>query len=141
MKNAIKSRNPKAIHVVFSLLMILLPFSVFPQLSNNVTITEEANASLIKSDETNNYIQLNLTTLPGFFERAYLLDLIFADSKLVINNTNISGPSLELFSNKINDPVQLLKSLESYRDKAITAGSSLNEVQKKDLLKKYDKYR
>ncbi len=141
MKNTIKRRNSKAIQVVFSLLMVLLPFSVFSQQSNNGINTENAFASLTKSDETNNYIRLDMTSLPGFFERAYLLDLIFADSKLVVNNTNISGASMELFSNKINNPVQLLKSLESYRDKAITAGSSLNEEQKNDLLKKYDKYR
>lgn len=141
MKNPIKRRNPKVIQVVFSLLMILLPFSVFSQQSMKAASTENHFASVIKSDETNNYILLDLTSLPGFFERAFLLDLIFADPNLVVNNSNISGPSLELFSNKMNNPVQLLKSLESYRDKAITAGTSLNEEQKKELLMKYGKYR
>lgn len=141
MKSTLKRHNKKAIRVVFSLLMLLLPFSVFSQQSNNVTITEKAFASIKSSNEANNYFLLDLTSLPGFFERAYLLDLIFADSKLVVNNTNISGPSLELFSDRINDPAQLLKSLESYREKAIVAGTSLNEEQKQDLLTKYNKYR
>lgn len=141
MKNTIKRRNQKAIQVVFSLLLILIPFSGFSQQSINTANAENAFADLKSSDEVNNYISLDLTSLPGFFERAYLLDLIFVDPNLVVNNTNISGPSLELFSNKMNNPVQLLKSLESYREKAINAGSSLNEEQKIELLKKYDKYR
>jgi hypothetical protein len=120
---------------------MMLPFSVFSQQAGEVKQPGKAFVTLISSNDVNNYFSLDLENLPGFFEKAYLLDLIFADPNLVVNNTNISGSSLELFSNKMNDPVQLLKSLESYREKATTAGTSLSEEKKKDLLKKYDKYR
>jgi hypothetical protein len=137
----IKRQQSKVKGIVLALLIIVLPFSVFSQKSNNDTKAENNFATLKSADEVNNYFLVDMTTFPGFFEKAYFLDLIFADSKLVVNNSNISGSTLELFSDRINDTEQLLKSLEEYCKKALSASTILKENEKQELVAKYNKYR
>ncbi len=141
MKRIARHKNREVALIWVALLIILIPFSAFPQQATKVAERENPFVTVVSTDDLNIYISIDLTRLPGFFERAYMLDLIYADSKIVVNKTDISGPALEVFSNKINDTGPILKSIESYRAKAISAGISLSESQKKDLMKKYDKYR
>jgi len=119
---------------------ILFPSFVYSQ-ENSKSTEKLPFARVVSSDEINNYFSLDLEQLPGFFERAYLLDLIFADSKLVISDSRISGTSLEVFSNKINDKKLVLESLETYLEKALHAGKTSSPSQKEELMKKFDKYR
>jgi hypothetical protein len=102
---------------------------------------EVSFVKVISTDETFNYLSLDLTMLPGFFERAYLLDLLFVDPQVVVNKTNISGPSLILFCERSHDLQLVFKSLDDYRLKALNAGKSITGSQREEFLKKYEKYR
>jgi hypothetical protein len=141
MKNSGTKENIKETFMLFALLLIMIPIQVYSQEISHKSTPDSRFAVVVSSDNLNNYISIDLASLPGFFERAYLLDHIFADPKLVVNNSNISGPSLEVFSDKLNNTNGLIKSLEEYRDKAIEAGKSLSDAQKQVLLEKYNKYR
>jgi hypothetical protein len=141
MKQLIKLIDGKTVLCLAIFLSILIPVSGFSQEEKDVLKVEHSFARVVSTEASRNNIIVDLTSLPGFFERAYLLDLIFADSRMVIHETNISGSNLELYSDKLNDISQVLIALNSFRDKAINAGKSFNENQKKELMEKYEKYR
>jgi hypothetical protein len=141
MKSVLKKINFKSIIYLAFFISSIVPLSVFSQTGKSLVTSDQPVAVVVSSDEINNNISLDLTRIPDFFRRAYLLDLLFSDPTLVVNNSNISGPSLELFSNKVNDVKQVLTTLETYYDKAILAEKTLNESQKNELMKKYAKYR
>jgi len=141
MKRIAGFLHKKAAFAFVALLLILIPFAAFAQQAANKGGNEVPFTTIVSTDAYNNYFAVNLTLLPGFFERAYMLDLIFSDPKLVINNTDISGSSLEVFSNRVNDTDQVVKSIENYRSQAIAAAKSMDEKQKNALLEKYNKYR
>lgn len=141
MKNTGIFKNFKQAFLLIAFLLFMIPVQVFSQGVTSKNIPEHRFAAVVMTDTLNNYISIDLASLPGFFERAFLLDHIFADPQLVVNNSNISGPTLVVFSNKLNDSSGLIKSLEKYRNEAIEAGKSLSDVKKQELLEKYNKYR
>ncbi len=94
--------------ILTGIFLLFSPFIGSAQQNTSKTHPEVAFASIIATDQTNTYFTADLTQLPAFFERAYLLELIFSDSKLVTNETNISGSTLELFASCEYDPEQIL---------------------------------
>ncbi|NVO18988.1 MAG: hypothetical protein HXX13_04775 [Bacteroidetes bacterium] len=134
----------KEIRILFVLivsLVIIVPMTLTAQQQKSKQKALPPFATVVSSDAVNNYLSVDLTELPVFLERAILLDLVFADPHLVVKVTDISGSKLELFSDKLNDIGLVLKSLDSYRDKAIHDNKTLDEGKKKQLLKKYSKFR
>jgi hypothetical protein len=141
MNRSTPKRNQKTALKWVVFILILLPFSIFAQSSGSSEGVLIPFVRLTSSDSEKNYFSADLTVLPDFFERAYMLELIYSDPELVVNNSNISGSSLEILSNKKNDQEKVIISMGIYRDKAITAGKTLTESQKKELLEKYKKFR
>jgi hypothetical protein len=140
MKPLFSSITRKTVITLAFLVAIIGPLDVLSQ--ENIKIeTSTPFARIISSDENNNYYSLELNQMPGFFEKAYLLDLIFSDSKIVINKTSLSEPTLEIFSSIVNDSKEIIECLVTYQLKAIQAGRTLIPAQKDELMKKYDKYR
>jgi hypothetical protein len=141
MKSVLKKINCHSIIYLAFFISSIVPLYVFSQSGKSIKTPCQPVAVVVSTDENNNNISVDLTRIPDFFGRAYLLDLLFSDPVLVVNNSNISGPSLELFSNKVNDINKVLNALETYYEKAILAEETLNESQKDELSKKYAKYR
>ncbi len=127
-------------HIVL-VLVFILPSFVYCQQANTVSSASKAFATITSTDATNTYFSADLTQMPTFFERAYFLDAVFSDPKLVVNNSNISGTSIALFSSKEYDSAKVLESLESYYKKAIAAEKDFSLAKKDELLKKYEKFR
>jgi hypothetical protein len=143
---SIKKKHMKLIEirilcVLIVSLLFIVPLTLSAQQQKTNVKSTHPFAAVVSSDSVNNHISIDLTQLPVFLERAILLDLVFADPHLVVKVTNISGQKLELFSDKQNDLNLVLRSLESYRDKAINDNRTMNEGKKKQLLKKYAKFR
>jgi hypothetical protein len=126
---------------LLGMLVFSLPAFVFGQQAANVGNASKAFATITSTDATNTYFSADLTKMPSFFECAYFLDVVFSDPNLVVNNSNISGTSIALFSSKEYDSAKVLESLESYYKKAIAAGKDFSSAQKEELLKKYEKFR
>jgi len=124
-----------------AILVLILPAFVFGQQTASAGNASKAFASITSTDATNTYFSADLTQMPTFFERAYFLDAVFSDPKLVVNNSNISGTSIALFSSKEYDSAKVLETLESYYKKAIAAEKDFSSVKKDELLKKYEKFR
>ena len=125
----------KILTTLFVILTIpLLSYTQEPE-DTNPFITIEGN------DGVNTHFLLHLDHLPGFFERAYLLELLFNDHTVVVMNTSISGDTLEMISDSRQDNESIIKNMESYRLKALKAGDELPDTEKEALLKKYEKYR
>jgi hypothetical protein len=141
MKRMLRITCSKTIINLTLLCTLVIPFTVFSQQAKSALISEHPIAVVVSTDAVKNNITVDLTGMPDFFDRAFLLDLLFSDPMLVVNNSSIAGPSLELFSDRLNDTSQVLKSLETYYNKALSAGKTLSENQKKELMKKYEKYR
>ena len=84
---------------------------------------------------------LDLTVLPSFLEKALLLEHIFADSKLLIEKTDISGKTLDLYSDSENKQEEIILVLNDYINLVIEEGKKLNSEQREQLSQKYNKYR
>jgi len=123
------------------MLVFSLPAFVFGQQAANVGNASKAFATITSTDATNTYFSADLTQMPSFFERAYFLDAVFSDPKLVVNNSNISGTYIALFSSSEYDSAKVIETLESYFNKAIDAGKNFSSAKKNELLKKYEKFR
>jgi hypothetical protein len=123
------------------LLVLFLPLSGKGQQNSSGTVQAGAFSTDVSSDQVNIYFSADLLQLPVFFERAFFLQLVFADTKMVVNNSNISGATLEIFSSRENDPVQIKASLEVYRNQALEAEKNMPADQKKELVNKYEKFR
>ncbi len=122
-------------------LVFILPTLVYGQQTATIGVPSKSFATITSSDATNTYFSVDLTQMPSFFERAYFLDVVFSDPKLVVNNSNISGSSIELLSSKEYDSAQILETLQTYSEKAIAAGKSLSPAKKNELLRKYEKFK
>jgi hypothetical protein len=127
--------------VLVLMLLIIVSFNGMSQPTLKKSNSDKQFSTLIKTEGYLNYYSIDLDQLPGFFERGFLLDLIFADSDVVVDQTIISGSSLIVFSNAVNDPKQILDILAGFKEKSIIAGKSLKYDEKESLLKKYEKYR
>lgn len=84
---------------------------------------------------------LNLTAIPSFLERALLLEHLFADSKLLIEKTDISGKTLDLYSDSNNKQEDIILLLNDYINLVIEEGKKVNSEQREQLSQKYNKYR
>ncbi|MFZ4547246.1 MAG: hypothetical protein ACOYN4_07420 [Bacteroidales bacterium] len=124
-----------------AILVLILPVFVFGQQATTAGNASKAFVTITSTDATNTYFSADLTQMPTFFERAYFLDAVFSDPKLVVSNSNISGTSIALFSSKEYDSAKVLETLESYYKKAIAAEDDFSSVKKDELLKKYEKFR
>jgi hypothetical protein len=131
----------KGLVLLVGIMLALLPFTGSGQNLPESTKPVKVFASITGSNGTNTYYSADLTQLPEFFERAFLLDLLFANPKLVVNNSNINGKSLEIFSSSEFDSAQVLNTLQVFHDEAAKANREYSDVQKKELLKKYEKYK
>jgi hypothetical protein len=121
--------------------LILFSSNAFSQQSKQeIDKSEKCFVMVSKSDQINNYLSLDLSQLPGFFERAYLLDLIFADPNVLIDQTNIFNPTLEVISSKSHDLSFVINSLNKYFHQSIEAGKDLPPEKKEVLMQKYAKY-
>jgi hypothetical protein len=129
------------LHRIVAILVLLFPLIVYGQQQTIVGNASKPFATITSTDATNTYFSADLTLMPTFFERAYFLDAVFSDPKLVVNNSNISGESILLFSNKEYDAAKVLETLQSFHDKAIEAGKTFPPAKKNELLKKYEKFR
>lgn len=122
-------------------LVFVLPAFVYGQQAATMGVPSKSFATITSSDATNTYFSADLTQMPTFFERGFFLDAVFSDPKLVVNNSKISGATIELFSSKEYDSEQVLETLQSYYEKAIAAGKNFPTDKKNDLIKKYEKFR
>ncbi|MBK7031590.1 MAG: hypothetical protein IPH45_21405 [Bacteroidales bacterium] len=118
MKYLINRIAGKTLFTLAFLAAIFGPLTVLSQENGNLE-TNTPIVRIVSSDENNNYYSLDLNQMPGFFEKAYLLDLIFSDSKMVIGKTILSEPTLEVFSSKVNDSKEIMECLGSYQLKAL----------------------
>ena len=121
--------------------VFVLPAFVYGQQAASNVVPSKSFATITSSDATNTYFSVDLTQMPTFFERAFFLDVVFSDPKLVVNNSKISGASIELFSSKEYDSAQVFATLQSYYEKAIAAGKNFPTEKKNELLKKYEKFK
>lgn len=123
------------------LLSLLLTVDLFAQETTIREPDKTTIARLTAADAENNYYQVDMSGLPGDFERAALLDLIFADKNLVVTKTDIGENKLELCAALAMDINSALCRIDDYYHKAAEAGNGLTPEQKKAKMEKYAKYR
>jgi len=123
-------------------LLALLAILILPILSYSQEGSNHLPFVTIEGKEDpNTYYLLDLNQLPGFLEKAYLLDLLFKDHSVVVMNSSISGRTLKIASNAKIETAAVIKQIEDYRLQALKAGQVMSESEKTDLLNKYEKYR
>jgi hypothetical protein len=98
-------------------------------------------ARLVSSDETNRNFELDLSQLPSFFEKAYLLDIIFGDSIVVVQNSSLKNDFLPLICNNKLGTEKVITHLDELKTKVINEAASLTESEKAIIVKKFEKYR
>lgn len=98
-------------------------------------------ARLVSSDETNRYFELDLSQLPSFFEKAYLLDNLFGDSLVVVQNSSLKNEFLPLICNNNLKTEKVLLHLEDLKARVIKAAVSISESEKAIIERKFAKYR
>lgn len=111
--------------------------------SQNLTGTVQESKPFVKEmGIVNSRIALavDMNQLPGIFEKGYLLDLIFADSRMVIEQTSISSEFMQVNLNEGADKIVIIKTLNEYRQKSLDAGQSFPASEKEKLVQKYSKY-
>ena len=141
MKCDLRTFRHKGLLILAGLLVFLLPFSVIGQQVASKVVPAKAFATVVSYDATNTYFSADLSCFSSFFERAWFLELVFADPQMVVNNSKITGESFDVFSSREYDSALMLEKLHAYRVQAIEAGKSTPASQKKELLVKYEKYK
>jgi len=97
--------------------------------------------SLVSSDETNRYFDVDLRQLPSFFDKAYFLELIFKDSTVVVQNSSLKNTFLPLSCNCKLETKQVLLRIEGLKTKVIRISASMSASEKAKIVKKFEKYR
>lgn len=123
------------------LAIALFPIYGFSQQNNGGGKPIATNVSLLSNDGAYSYYRIDLQSIPGFFERSYLLDLLFADSKVLIDKTDISSNYLDVRVSREEDKIVIVNQLEVYLAKSKEMGEKTPEADKKELVKKYNKYK
>ena len=88
-----------------------------------------------------NIYSIEIQQLPGFFERACLAESIFADSRLLLDRTDLNAKVLVVLSNKENATEDIISALTAYCWNALKSGQTLSPAEKEVLLGKFKKYR
>lgn len=88
-----------------------------------------------------NIYSIEIRQLPGFFERACLAESIFADSRLLLDRTDLNAQVLVVISNKENAKEDIINALTAYCMDALKSGQTLSPDEKEVLLGKFKKYR
>jgi hypothetical protein len=97
--------------------------------------------SLVSSDTENRYFEVDLKQLPTFFEKAFFLDLLFKDTVVIVQNSNLKNDSMPLIcNNKLKTPEVKLH-IEGLKAKAIKASIDKSESEKVLFEKQHEKYR
>ncbi|MBK7175371.1 MAG: hypothetical protein IPH84_19635 [Bacteroidales bacterium] len=123
------------------LFLLLLPLNLLAQTLENDKSEKDPIVKIVGTEESRVHYTLDLTQLPGFYEKALVVESIFADPKVVIDKTDISVPFLNIYSSLEYDSNEVVKNLENYINKAIEQGSKLSVEEKDSLSAKYNKFR
>lgn len=119
----------------------LFPIYGFSQQNNGGGKPIATNVSLLSNDGAYSYYRIDLQSIPGFFERSYLLDLLFADSKVLIDKTDISANYLDVRVSRDEEKTVVVSQLDAYLVQSKEMGEKTSEADKKELVKKYNKYK
>jgi hypothetical protein len=98
-------------------------------------------ARLVSSDSTNRYFEADLSQLTSFFERAYLLEIIFKDSLVVVQNSNLKNDFLPLLCNNKLETKKVLLHIEDLKAEVKRVSGRMSKSEKDILIKKYEKFR
>lgn len=98
-------------------------------------------ANLSGQTAEQNIYSIEIQQLPGFFERACLAESIFADSRLLLDQTDLKARVLVVLSNKENATEDIINALTTYCMDALKSGQTLSPAEKEVLLRKFEKYR
>ncbi|MBK7175397.1 MAG: hypothetical protein IPH84_19765 [Bacteroidales bacterium] len=121
--------------------ILLLPLNLLAQSAGNHETEKNPLVKIIGIEDNRVHYSLDLAQLPGFYEKALVVESIFADPKVVIDKTDISVPFLNIYSSLEYDSNGVVKNLENYINKAIEQGSKLSMEEKDSLSAKYNKFR
>jgi hypothetical protein len=97
--------------------------------------------SLVSSDSENRYFEVDLKQLPTFFEKAFFLDLLFKDTVVIVQNSNLKNGSMPLICNNKLETAKVKLHIEGFKEKAIKAGIGKSESEKAIFEKQHEKYR
>ena len=123
------------------LVMAICPIYGFSQSDNGAIKPITKSVSLLTNEGAYSYYRIDIQSVPDFFERSYLLELLFADSKILIVKTDISSNYLDVRVSREEDKTVVSTQLEAYLAKSIEMGEKTSEADKKELVKKYNKYK
>lgn len=127
--------------ILAGLLMFIQISCIFGQEPGKSDNTVNSFVLIRQTDETRTELELDLNQLPGFFERAYLLELIFQDPTVVVVETNLSLDRLPLVAVSGKELEAVVAVLETFKNKAVEAGRVLPPAKKEEMMKKYEKFR
>lgn len=135
----------KASCFTFNGLLVLLLMLPLMDLSAQETGDSVPGKTIIArftaADAENNYFEVDMSGLPDDYERATLLDFIFADNNLVVIKTDIGAGKLELCASLALDVKSALCRIDDFYRKAAGSGHDISPEQKQALMEKYLKYK
>ena len=98
-------------------------------------------AVLAEKSELNNFYLINLSLLPGRFDRIYFMNLMFQHAEVVNIDPEIGRPHIWFQSNKRYPEKEVLDVLNEVEQKTLSAVKSYTDAEKAKWLRENDKYK
>jgi|GEM_PF-2704151 len=96
---------------------------------------------LERSDDVNNYFQVDFSLLAERFEKIYFLQLIFQDHRIVNTDGDLSKDLIGFQASIKHDTDEMLKLFDKYRQQVASESSGMDAASKAAWLEKNDKYK
>jgi len=116
---------------------------LLPLITNGQNSVSDSGSfvTMTGKDEAYSTYMLSMVQVPGFLERAFLVDLIFNDRNIIVMKTRVSDEGMEVKASSDLDPDSVIRTLEQYKEDAIEYCCKLSGHVKEELITKYAKYR